>query len=227
MYYETQEKEAYRNLLPELFGMPNRLLVYTFICDFYKMKGQTQPYKEASIFILGTYKGEEIWHCIYMPVTSEESMRAGINRLGLPKSIGDIEFSRAETSFSATVIDENKNIMSLEIDTSQYTFSNAEETEIKALSIIPKVNIRKGKVIKMGKKSNEKGERSKSSIIDIAKAVPNRISLKEGLGQLSFNFLYTKDNSNTKSPLALKPSKIIGAYYLKNTIPFSLTGNSF
>ena len=88
MYYQTEEKETYRKLLPEVFDMPDRLLVYTFVSDFYKMEGQTQPYKEASIFLLGEYKGEKIWHCIYMPVTSEESMKMGVIRLGLPKTMG-------------------------------------------------------------------------------------------------------------------------------------------
>ncbi|OSY88778.1 hypothetical protein WH52_03665 [Tenacibaculum holothuriorum] len=225
MYYETKEKETYRKLLPEEFDMPNRLLVYTFISDFYKMKGQTQPYKEASIFLLGKYNGEEIWHCIYMPVTSEESMRMGVIRLGLPKTMGEIEFSRSKTTYNATVTDGNNNTMSLSINTKDYSFNNNEEKELKELSLIPKMNILRGKVIKMSKTNNGNG--SSKSILDIAKVVPDRITLKEGQGKVTFNISTEQKDSNTVSPLELKPSRIIGAYYMHNTIPFGLTGSAF
>lgn len=227
MYYETEAKQVYRKLLPDVFDMPNRLLVYTFVSDFYKMEGNTQPYKEASIFLLGKYKGEEIWHCVYMPVTSEESMRMGVIRLGLPKTIGKIDFSRSESFISATVIDENKNTISISVNTKQSSFSKKEEKELKELSVIPKMNILRGNVIKMGKKGKGNGANSKSSILDIAKAMPNLITIKKGQGAITFNISATQKNSNSVSPLELKPSRIIGTYYMHNTIPFSLTRNTF
>lgn len=228
MYYETEEKETYRKLLPEVFDMPDRLLVYTFISDFYKMEGQTQPYKEASIFLLGKYKGEEMWHCIYMPVTSEESMRMGVIRLGLPKTMGKIDFTRSTSVISATLIDENENTMTLSVDSKQYAFSKKEEEELKELSVIPKMNILHGNVITMGKKGKGNGANSaKSSILDIAKAMPNRITINEGQGKISFNISSAQKKSGFISPLELKPSRIIGTYYMHNTVPFSLTGNSF
>lgn len=227
MYYETEGKDTYRKLLPEEFDMPNRLLVYTFISDFYKMEGQTQPYKEASIFLLGKYKRKEIWHCIYMPVTSEESMRMGIARLGLPKTMGKIDFDRSEKNYNAVLIDENGNTMSLSIDTKNNAFSNKEEETLKELSLIPKMNILRGNVIKMGKKGNGNGNGADVSILDIAKAMPNHIIIKEGQGEINFNISSAQKNSNSVSPLELKPSKIIGTYYMHNTMPFSLTGNSY
>ena len=94
IYYETANAETYRQLLPEKFDMPNELLVYAFISDFYKMDARTEPYKEAALFLLAKHEGKEIWHCIFMPVTSHESRIAGIRRLGLPKTMGDISFSK-------------------------------------------------------------------------------------------------------------------------------------
>lgn len=224
MYYETQEKEIYRKLLPEVFDMPNRLLVYTFISDFYKMKGQTEPYKEASIFLLAKYKGKEVWHCVYMPVTSEESMRMGIVRLGLPKTMGKIEFSRSEPTYNASLVDKYNNSMSLNIDTKEYSFSKNQEKTLKELSLIPKMNILNGKVIKMSKKGNENG--GNRSILDVAKQMPNLVTTKEGKGNIDFN-ISSKSKNNSVNPLELKPSKIIGTYYMYNTIPFSLSGKSF
>ena len=117
--------------------------------------------------------------------------------------------------------------MTLSIDTKQYSFSKKEEEELKELSVIPKMNILHGNVIKMGKKGKGNGANSKSSILDIAKAMPNRITIKEGQGEITFNTSSTKKNSDFISPLELKPSRIIGTYYMHNTIPFSLTGNTF
>lgn len=63
--------------------------------------------------------------------------------------------------------------------------------------------------------------------MDIAKVIPDRITIKEGKGEISLNTSLTQKNSNSVSALELKPSRIIGAYYMHNTIPFGLTGNSF
>ncbi len=221
MYYETRDKELYRNLLPEEFEMPDSLLVFTFISDFYKMDEQTQPYKEASIFLLGRYKGKEVWHCIYMPVTSEESMKFGIMRLGLPKTLGEIEFLRTDTTYSATLTDENKNMMSLSVHTKQYSLSKKTEEVLNRLSLIPKVNLYHGEVIEMNKNGsgNMSGNRS---IFETAEAFPNRLTIKGGVGEVVFNVSSTQKESNTASPLDLKPTKIIGAYYMNNKIPFKL-----
>lgn len=215
MYYETEGTELYRKLLPEKFDMPDRLLVYTFISDFYKMDDQTQPYKEASIFLLGKYKGKEIWHCVYMPVTSEESMRMGVIRLGLPKTMGEIEFSRSETMYDAKLLDKNKNTFSLSLDTKEYTLNQTEEKMLKELSLIPKMNLLDGKVIEMSKNGNGNKNRS---IFDLAKIFPHRITIKNGKGKIDSH----KNNKDLLSPLDLKPIRIIGAYYMHNTIPFKL-----
>ena len=144
MYYETKEVELFRQLLPNEFDMPDRLLVHAFINDFYKMDAKTQPYKEVAIFLLAKYKGKEIWHCIYMPVTSRESMWAGIIRLGLPKSLGQIEFTRSSNSFSGNSIDEDGTKMAFDIDTNKNTIAKKDENLLKELSVIPKMNIKNG-----------------------------------------------------------------------------------
>lgn len=214
MYYETECLELYRKLLPKEFDMPDRLLVYTFICDFYKMDAQTQPYKEASIFLLGKHKGEEIWHCIYMPVTSKESMMAGRYRLGLPKIMGDIDFLRTDSRYSATLTDENNCKVSLSINTNNHSFSTDEKRLMNELSVIPKMNLLNGEVIEMSGGRN-------GSIFDLAQKYPNRVLIKGGVGIINFD-ISSQVNGNNSSPLGLKPSKTLGAYYLSNKIPFRL-----
>jgi len=212
MYYETEEKERYRTLLPSEFDMPERLFVYAFICDFYKMDSQTQPYKETSIFLLGRYKGKEIWHCIYMPVTSRESMLAGKYRLGLPKIMGDIDFLRSESEYNANLTDENNCKLSLSINTTKHSFSKDDKKLLKELSVIPKMNILNGEVIEMSGGRN-------GSIFNLAQKYPDRLIIKEGEGTINFD---SSPSQNEVSPLDLKPSKIIGSYYMLNKIPFRL-----
>jgi hypothetical protein len=219
MYYETEGEALYRKLLPEVFDMPERLLVYTFISDFYKMDGETEPYKETAIFLLGRYKGKDIWHCIYMPVTSEESMRMGIIRLGLPKTIGEIDFERSESTYSATLVDENDNSIVLSIDINNYNFNETQAEALKTLSLIPKMNLLRGEVIEMGKNGNGNQQRS---IFDIAKAFPKRVTLKPGNGEIIFKQSPAQINNSVGSPLDFKPTKIIGTYYMHNTLPFKL-----
>ena len=102
MYYETDNARVYESLLPDVFDMPDRMLVYAFIYDFYKLDYDAVPYKENALFLLVEYQGQEAWHCVYMPVTDEHSMWAGIIRLGLPKTMGDIEFNREPPRYHGT-----------------------------------------------------------------------------------------------------------------------------
>lgn len=214
MYYETEGEELYRKLLPEVFDMPDRLLVFSFVSDFYKMDAQTEPYKEASIFLLGKYEGQEIWHCVYMPVSSRESMLLGKHRLGLPKTMGEIDFFRSDTAYKASLTDEDNCKLSLNVDTKDHSFSNEEKELLNELSTIPKMNILKGEVIEMSGGKN-------GSIFDLAQRYPNRVVIKSGEGTIHFD---TSQQKSTKefSPLGLQPTKVLGAYYLSNKIPFRL-----
>lgn len=214
MYYETEGRELYRELLPKEFEMPERLLVYVFVSDFYKMDAETTPYKETAMFLLGKYKGKDIWHCIYMPVTSEESMLAGKYRLGLPKTIGDINFLRSEPEYKATLIDQDNCQVSLSVNTDNHTFTTEQKELLKQLSTMPKMNILNGEVIEMSGGRN-------SNIFDLAQKYPNGIILKSGEGSIAFDTSAQKNNTSA-SPLNLKPIKILGTYYMLNKIPFRL-----
>ena len=196
--------------------MPKELLVYSFIADFYKMDANTEPYKEAAIFILAEFQGQEIWHCIYMPVTSQESRIAGIRRLGLPKSMGDISFKKDTPYYEAKAVTGDGYEMSLAVDTQAYDFNSTEEQSLKTLSMLPKLNLLDGEVIQMGRSSSR-------SIVELAKIFRKKLVLKAGVGQI--NFTQPKDSNTEKAhPLMLLPSKILASYYLKNSIPFRLNG---
>lgn len=216
MYYETQNADAYRKLLPQAFDMPSKLTVYTFVSDFYKMDAQTQPYKEAAIFLLANYEGKEVWHCVFMPVTSQESMIVGSRRFGLPKTMGDISFERNSPIFEANAETRESFVMSLTVDTQAYAFDDEERQYLDHLSALPKVSLLNGDVIQMGRAT-------KRSILDLAKMLNKKLTLKAGKGEITFKQPSTK-SAHEIHPLDLAPSRVLASYYLKNTIPFRLNG---
>ena len=135
MFYRVDDEELYRELLPNEFDMPDEMIVHVFIMDFYDIDSDADPYKEMSISLLAKYNGEDIWHCIYMPVTSEQSMIAGIEGLGLPKTIGDIQFIRDESNYIATITDNQDRSGTISIDTSNYVLTSTDKEMIETLWI--------------------------------------------------------------------------------------------
>ncbi len=215
IYYETKAREAYKKLIPEPFSMPKTCVVHAFMIDFYKIDHGLNPYKENAINILVEYKGQQYWHCVYMPVTDRHSMQAGIQRLGLPKTLGEIELERGQHVYKGRGVNPDGGMMSLRINTRNYQLNDAAKARLIELSQLSTVQILRGEVIVSGRTSGQ--SQQKRSIIEAAERYPNRLIMKFGEASLTL-----KPNAGC-TPLQLRASKILGAYYLKNTIPFSLT----
>lgn len=218
MYYETLNTTVYQSLIPDEFNMPNRMIVFAFFNDFYELDYGATPYKENAISILVEYQGEEFFHCIYMPVTNEYSMWAGILGLGLPKTWGDINFYRNNLIYYGDAVNQFGGTMNMSINTDNYTIDNSTKQELINLQLLKSLQIRNGNIIVLG---NTGG--NNNSVIETAEQFPNLITLKFGEPIIT---TYT-DAILFKHPLDLTPSNIIGGFYLKNTIPFGLTGNPF
>lgn len=218
MYYETLNTTVYQSLIPDEFNMPNRMIVFAFFNDFYELDYGATPYKENAISILVEYQGEEFFHCIYMPVTDEYSMWAGILGLGLPKTIGDINFYRNNPIYYGDAENQFGGTMNMSINTDNYTIDNSTKQELINLQLLKSLQIRNGNIIVIG---NTGG--NNNSVIETAEQFPNLITLKFGEPTITSN----TDAILFNHPLDLTPSNIIGGFYLKNTIPFGLTGNPF
>lgn len=218
MYYETLNRTVYQSLIPDEFNMPNRMIVFAFFNDFYELDYGATPYKENAISILVEYQGEEFFHCIYMPVTDEYSMWAGIIGLGLPKTIGDINFYRNNPIYYGNAENQFGGTMNISISTDNYTIDNSTKQELINLQLLKSLQIRNGNIIVLG---NTGG--NNNSVIETAEQFPNLITLKFGEPIITTN----TDAILFNHPLDLTPSNIIGGFYLKNTIPFGLTGNPF
>ncbi len=209
-FYETKDRDLYRKLLPKEFDMPENLLVHLFVMDFYKIDSDAEPYKEVSISLLAKHNGGDVWHCIYMPVTSRHSMLAGQRGLGLPKTMGEIAFSRNDSVFIGEIIDNQGRAATFMLDTNNYIMSKNEEEQIKKLNAIPKVSILRGKPIQMTRSGGQ------GNIIDVSKRYPNLLKVLGGKSTISF------DDASNDHPFDLKPSSVIASYYIHNKIPFRL-----
>ena len=218
MYYETDNTTVYQSLIPDEFNMPSRMVIFAFFNDFYELDYGATPYKENGISILVEYQGEEFFHCIYMPVTDEYSMWAGILGLGLPKTIGDINFYRNNPTYYGDAENQFGGTMNMSINTDNYTIDNSTKQELINLQLLKSLQIRNGNIIVIG---NTGG--NNNSVIETAEQFPNLITLKFGEPTITTN----TDAILFNHPLDLTPSNIIGGFYLKNTIPFGLTGNPF
>lgn len=215
VFYRTENEELYRELLPEEFDMPDELIVHLFVMDFYDIDSDAEPYKEMSISLLAKYEGEDIWHCIYMPVTSEQSMIAGIEGLGLPKTMGDIEFITDSDKYTGTILDNQGRTGSISVDTNNYTMSLSEENIIRGFMDLPKLNILDDEIIQMTRSGGS------VNIIDVANDYPEDLQVLGGLATITFD----ESDSDEPHPFDLIPTEIVAAYFLHNEIPFSLGRN--
>lgn len=218
MYYETEDEEVYQSLIPEEFNMPSRMIVFAFFNDFYELDYGATPYKENAISILVEYQGEEFFHCVYMPVTDEHSMWAGILGLGLPKTMGDIDFYRENPIYYGDAENQLGGTMNMSINTENYTIDDDVKQDIIDLQLLKSLQIRNGNIIVIG---NTGG--NENSVIQTAEQFPNLVTLKFGEAAITTN----TDAILFNHPLDLTPSHIIGGFYLKNRIPFGLTGSIF
>jgi PKD repeat protein len=216
MYYETDNFEVYQSLIPDEFEMPSRMVVFAFFNDFYKLDYGATPYKENAISILVEHKGEEFFHCVYMPVTDEHSMWAGILGLGLPKTMGEIDFTRDNPTYYGEALNPLGDKMNMSVATENFIIDDNTKQEIISLQKLRSLQIRNGKIIVTG---NTDG--NQNSVIETAEQFPSLITIKFGEATLTTN----TESISYNHPLDLTPSNVIGAFYLKNTIPFGLTGN--
>ncbi len=216
MFYETDNADVYESLIPNEFEMPSRMVIFAFFNDFYKLDYGATPYKENAISILVEYQGEEFFHCVYMPVTDEHSMWAGIIGLGLPKTMGEINFTRNDPVYYGDCTIPIGGTMNMSIDTEDFTIDNNTKQEMIDLQQLRSLQIRNENIVIVG---NTGG--TNNSVIQTAEQFPNLITLEFGEPTISTN----TDGILFKHPLDLTPSNIIGGFYLKNTIPFGLTGD--
>ncbi|MBW2092504.1 MAG: acetoacetate decarboxylase family protein, partial [Deltaproteobacteria bacterium] len=182
IFYTPKDLVTYRALLPEVFDMPDEPLVEVFFIDYYKMAEWTlKPYQEAAVFLLAKYKGEEAWHCITMPVTTESARIGGIKYLGYPKVLANVTLKRNDPIYSGSLSINGKEIMQVTLDTKGGTVSTREEGWFSRLTGIPSLNILNGRIID----PIPAVRRSKVSMLELSARYPAMFTVKVGQAKIT------------------------------------------
>jgi hypothetical protein len=219
VFYEPQDTTLYRELLPDVFDIPDSPLVEVFVIDYYKMAPWAiKPYLEAAVFLLAKYNGQEAWHCITMPVTTDSARLGGILYFGYPKVMGDISFQRNTTNYTGTLNAGDNTVMNISLNTKNHTATQDEIKWFKRLTGIPSLNILRGEVVNPLPGT----ENQTQSLLELSEKYPDILEVKVGKPSLLFypdaarEYNDWKDNS-----FRIKPKKIVLSYYFKNKYGFS------
>ena len=215
VYYKTRDVKIYRELLPRVFDMPDEPMVMAFVIDYYKMDKETEPYKEAAIFLMAKYEGKPAWHCITMPVTSNEARWAGIWYLGYPKIMGDVNLLRNVLEYKGTFKLKDRTVMSITHNAKNHVITDEEIEWFQKMKGIPNLNILRGKVFQP-KFGSSKGQYTP---LEIAKAFPEKFQIFVGKAKLFLNPKAAGEHSERLAKISsIKPTRILLAYYFKNKI---------
>ena len=136
LFWETTP-EAIATLLPPPLKPASNPLVAAFIA-FYPSTNFSVPYHESALLIRASYKGEEGWYCLSMPVTDDMAMAGGREGWGYPKKMADIAFSREGDS--VTGYTERHGIRFMQVEarlTGEVNNDNAALDELLALGVNP------------------------------------------------------------------------------------------
>ena len=222
VYYRTQDISTYRELLPKVFDMPDEPLVMAFVMDYYKMDRLTEPYQEVAVFLLAKYKQRTGWHCLTMPVTSDEARIGGIRYLGYPKIMGDIKFQREPSTYIGILMLNNKTIMTIKFDPKKGSeVSKSEEEWFDKLQGLTSFNLLNGKVYEpeFGRKTN---------LLKTSRLYPDKLIIKTGTANLTQDSEAAGESSERLGRIfSIKPSEIVLAYYLKNSSTMTFGSGKF
>lgn len=136
LFWETNP-EAIAALLPPPLKPAARPVVAAFIA-YYPKTNFSLPYNESAVFIRASYKGEEGYYCLSMPVNNDMAMAGGRENWGYPKKMANFEFSREGDT--VTGYTERHGIKFMQVKaklTGKVNNDNAALDELLALGINP------------------------------------------------------------------------------------------
>jgi acetoacetate decarboxylase len=111
---EPADLELYRSLLPDVFDMPEQPGVGLFVVNYSQVNPWPMvPYLEGAVVLRASYKGEEGWHVITMPVTERVPCEGG-KYLGFPKYVTDVSLWPSRGNWKGEVKHEGTALLTLE-----------------------------------------------------------------------------------------------------------------
>jgi hypothetical protein len=193
--------------------MPDEPLIRACVIDYYKMDKATQPYLEAAVYLLARYEGKPAWHCVTMPVTSDEARIGGIYYLGYPKIMGDVTLKRGRSTYTGQLKLNGKTVMTIPLEAKGHMVTAEEKQWFEKLKAIPQLNILNGKIYqpRFGSNSGEK------TLLEIAEIYPDKLQLKVGKFNIFLDPIAAGGYSERLGRIfSIKPAETVLAYDLKN-----------
>jgi acetoacetate decarboxylase len=134
LFWETSP-EAIATLLPPPLQPASKPVVAAFIAH-YPETNFSVPYHESAVLIRASYKGEEGWYCLSMPVIDDMAMAGGREGWGYPKKMADISFSREDDTVTGYTERHGIKFMQVKARLSgKVNNDNAALDEIRALGV--------------------------------------------------------------------------------------------
>lgn len=219
LYYTPKDTITYRALLPEVFDLPDEPMVQAFVIDYYKMAPWSlKPYQEAALFLLAKYKGEEIWHCITMPVTTDRARIGGIKNLGYPKVLAEVNFTREAPIYSGNLKANGKTILEVSLDTKDHPATDGDRQWFRRLAGIPSFNFLNGKLVNPVPGSRK----SQPTMLDLSEMYPETFKVLIGKAQWTvYPDAAPRDNDWRPRVFEIGVKEIVLAYYFQNKYGFS------
>jgi len=213
-YFEVNNINEYKKLIPSIFSMPERPLCRVRVIDYYKMES-APPYLESMIEILVKYKksqnGKEIlaWHYLEVPVTTENAL-FGRFILGYPKVLRKVTFERYQNKYVGISYgrDGKTPTLKLILETRKAELTPDEKSFLGFISPIPSFTIKDGKVLKFAG--------SKYKIYELEKVAPQIWKIEFG----DCSIEYPNDPKNYLHRLGI--GKFITGYWLKQKYRYTL-----
>jgi len=179
-FFEVTNIDAYKNLIPSIFNMPERPVCRVVMNNFYKMES-APTYFEAVVQILVKFRkrqsGEEMlaWHYLGLTVTSKEAL---LGRLGgYPKVLRKVTFEYHANKFTGTSYgrDGQTPTLKLILELKNGRPTRDEKRFLDFVSPIPGLTIKDGKAINRGVVGG-----GKFKIYELEKAAPKIWTIEFG-----------------------------------------------
>jgi len=101
---EVADASLYRQLLPEAFAMPERLVAAVAMASYYDVVAPLVPYREGYVLLACSYQGRSGWYTVTMPVDDQVANDGG-RAMGFPKYVADrIDLAESGGTWSGQVV---------------------------------------------------------------------------------------------------------------------------
>jgi uncharacterized protein (DUF362 family) len=112
--FQTNNRDLYRDLLPEAFDLPDSLQFLVSVVNYYSVSFPLVPYHEGFVMLNCKYKGKNGYYTLSMPVDNKLADNAG-RSIGFPKYVADrIDLAKSGDVWIGQVLNQGRTVISME-----------------------------------------------------------------------------------------------------------------